>query len=412
MNEWTNDLQQALEELATHKLRTLLTLLGMIFGVGAVIAMLSVGEGAEREALRVIDTMGLRNIIVKAKPQPQDLLQEVREESMGLSLDDLEAARLTLPFLSNYGAIKRVRIFNLFSSNGKSDAAVSGVSPEYFSMANLEVETGRPLTALDDQLLSQTCVVGSSAARTLCGNREAIGEQVKINHLWFTIVGVLRDREIDQNEFEGVKLRSSRNEIFVPLGVALKRFQARPLDDELDEFQVQLDEGVPSQMAARTLTRLLETRHRGVDDFELVIPEALLDQHRKTQQIFNIIMSAIAGISLLVGGIGIMNIMLANVLERTREIGIRRAIGATRADIKRLFLIEAFAISFIGGMLGIALGFAIASGIAAFSGWATAFSLKGVFLSVTVCAGIGLVFGIFPAIKAARLNPIEALRHD
>ncbi len=412
MNEWTNDLSQAIEELATHKLRTLLTLLGMIFGVGAVIAMLSVGEGAEREALRVIDTMGLRNIIVKAKPQPPDLLTEIREESMGLSLDDLQAARSTLPFISHYGASKRVRIFNLFSSNGKSDAAVSGVSPEFFEMANLAVATGRPLTSLDDALLSQVCVVGSSAARALCGSREAVGEQVKINHLWFTIVGVLQDPNIDQSEFEGVKLRSSRNEIFVPLSVALKRFQARRMDDQIDEFQIQLQEGVPSQMAARTLTRLLDSRHRGVDDFELVVPEALLEQHRKTQKIFNIIMSAIAGISLLVGGIGIMNIMLANVLERTREIGIRRAIGATRADIKRLFLIEAFAISFVGGMLGIALGFAIASVIAAFSGWATAFSLKGVLLSVTVCAGIGLVFGIFPAIKAARLNPIEALRHD
>ena len=412
MMEWTCDLMQALEELATHKLRTLLTLLGMIFGVGAVIAMLSVGEGAEREALQIIDAMGMRNIIVKAKSMPEDLLSEIREDSLGLSEADLDAARKTLPFLTNWGAIKRIRTYNLFSHHGKSDARVIGASPEYFKLANLEVSAGRTLGQVDDAALTQVCVLGVQAARDLCGTADPVGMRVKINHLWFTVVGVLKDRNLGKSEFEGVKLRSTRNDVFVPLSTALKRFSLKHLEEELDEFHIQLREGVSSQMAALTLSRLLETRHRGVDDFELVVPEALLEQHRKTQSIFNIVMSAIAGISLLVGGIGIMNIMLANVLERTREVGIRRAIGATQADIKRLFLIEAFAISFFGGVLGILLGFGIAAVIAGFSGWATAFSIKGVVLSVSVCAGIGLVFGIYPAVKAARLDPIEALRHN
>lgn len=412
MIEWYQDFIQAVEELANHKLRTMLTLLGMIFGVGAVIAMLSVGEGAEREALKIIDAMGMRNIIVKAKPISQDMLQEVREDSLGLSLADLDAARDTLPFLEAYTAVKRVRTMNLYSPFAKSDAAVMGVTPMHFELSKLKISEGRPLLDIDDRMGSQVCVLGSRAAQTLFSNEEVLGGQVRINHLWFTVVGVLGDRDLGKSEFEGVKLQSTRNDILIPLNTALKRFSYRDLEEELDEFQVKLNPGVDSNVAASTLSRLLEDRHRGVDDFELVVPEALLEQHRKTQSIFNIVMSAIAGISLLVGGIGIMNIMLASVMERTREVGLRRAIGATQADIRRLFLIEAFAISLFGGVLGIVVGFAIASIIAAYSGWATAFSLKGVILSVGVCAGIGLVFGIYPATQAARLSPIEALRHD
>lgn len=412
MSEWYQDLQQAITELTHHKLRTLLTLLGMIFGVGAVIAMLSVGEGAEREALKTIDAMGMRNIIVKAKPIPEDMLSETREESMGLTLADLAAARETLPFLDSYGAVKRVRTYNLFSEYGKSDGAVVGVSSEYFKLSNLTVASGRRLTELDEASHTQVCVLGSKVAADLFGNREALGGLVKINQLWYVTVGILRDQQQGKAEFEGVKIRSLRNDIYLPITTVLKRFRYKKMEEQLDEFHIQLSKGVSSRMAALTLSRLLQTRHRGVDDFELVVPEALLRQHRKTQRIFNIVMSAIAGISLLVGGIGIMNIMLANVLERTREIGIRRAMGAKRADIKRLFMIEAFAIALFGGMLGIILGFAIATLIAVYSGWPTAFSMTGVVLSVTVCAGTGLSFGIYPAMKAARLNPIEALRHD
>jgi len=389
-----------------------LTLLGMIFGVGAVIAMLSVGEGAEREALKVIDVMGLRNIIVKSKPIADDSLKEIREDSLGLSLRDLEAARETLPFLSGYTALKQVRTYGLFNEFGKSDAQVLGTSPSHFQMTNLEVAMGRPFAEVDDQTYAQVCVIGSEVARDLFGNRTPLGGLIKINHLWFTVVGVLADQRLDRSEFEGVKLQTTRNRIFVPMNTALKRFRFKDLEDELDEFHIQLAEGIPSKSAALTLSRLLETRHRGIDDFELVVPEALLDQHRQTQSIFNIVMSAIAGISLLVGGIGIMNIMLASVLERTREIGLRRAIGAKRADIRRLFMIEAFSISACGGLLGILLGFAIAQLIAVYSGWTTAWSARGVLLAVGFCAAIGLVFGIYPAVKAADLNPIEALRHD
>lgn len=412
MIEWYQDFVQAVEELAGHKLRTALTLLGMIFGVGAVIAMLSVGEGAEREALKIIDSMGMRNIIAKAKPIPEDLLSDVREKSLGLSLADLEAARDTLPFLTSWSAVKRVRIYSLFSRHGKSDAGVLGVSPTWFSMTSVDMDKGRQLVDLDAAGFARVCVIGPRVAGDLFGGRDPIGGKIKINHLWFTVVGVVADTSSEQTEFEGVKLQSIRNSILIPVETALKRFEFKPMEAELDAFHIQLAEGVDSSTAALTLSRLLETRHRGVDDFELVVPEALLEQHRGTQRIFNIVMSAIAGISLLVGGIGIMNIMLANILERTREIGIRRALGARRRDISRLFMIESFAISLFGGLLGILLGFAIARGISLYSGWATAWSGFGVLLAVGVCAGVGLIFGIYPAAKAAKLDPIEALRHD
>ncbi len=410
--EWYMDLIQAVEELANHKLRTLLTLLGMIFGVGAVIAMLSVGEGAEKESLRLIDAMGLRNIIVQAKPTPDDMLAEIRESSLGLSLKDLEAARETLPFLSAYTAVKKVRTWALYNENGKSNAVVMGVMPDHFELGNLDVLEGRPLAELDNVMSAQVCVIGSDVAGDLFGEHPPLGGKIKVNHIWLTVVGVLKDRDLGQSEFEGVKLSSSRSNIYIPIKTALKKFKFKNMEDELDEFQVQVAPGMPTSVAAGTLSRLLATRHRGVDDYSLIVPEALLNQHRKTQRIFNIVMSAIAGISLLVGGIGIMNIMLANILERTREIGIRRALGARRRDIQRLFLIESFAIAVIGGFLGIVLGYGMAHAISIYSGWTTAWSSTAVILSLGVCAGTGLVFGIYPAVKAAQLNPIDALRHD
>lgn len=412
MKRWLEDGRQALEQLAAHKLRTFLTLLGMIFGVGAVIAMLSVGEGAEREALKMIDTMGLRNILVQVKPVPDDMLAEVREDSLGLTVADLTAARETLPYLEADAGLKRVRTFNLFSNYAAGNASVVGVDPDYFELVNLEPAIGRNFTEIDNRLGARVCILGARAAADLFGNRSPLGETVKINHLWFTVVGILQDRGLQKDEFEGVKLGSTSNQIYLPLQTVVKKFAFKPMEDELDEFLVKVEEGVSAQSAALTLSRLLESRHRGVDDFEIVVPESLLEQHRKTQRIFNIVMSAVAGISLLVGGIGIMNIMLAGVLERTREIGIRRALGAKRGDIKRLFMIEAFMVSALGGVLGIGLGFLLADGIARWSGWAVAWSMKPVLLSVGVCAVVGLVFGIYPAAKAAKLNPIDALRHD
>ncbi len=409
---WKTGVMLALEEFATHKLRTFLTMLGMIFGVGAVIAMLSIGEGAEREALSLIDSMGLRNILVESKENSEDRLKEIREKSLGLTLHDLNAIHETMPQIVNHTTIKQVNTYTIFSDGGNSHAEVLGVSPSHFEMTNTRLREGRPLLPVDDLNFAQVCVIGGAVARELFPGRSAIGGRIKVNHLWLTVVGVMTDRALEQAEFEGVAIAGVHNQILVPIRTALKKFKFKPLEDELDEIHVQVEEGVSVRESAATLVGLLETRHRGVEDYTIIVPEALLEQNRQTRRIFNIVMACIAGISLLVGGIGIMNIMLANVLERTWEIGIRRAIGAKQKDIRMQFIIESFTISVMGGLLGVVLGFGIAQAISIYSGWAVAWSLFAVVLSVGVCAGVGLIFGIYPAVKAARLDPIEALRRD
>ncbi|MCP5107741.1 MAG: FtsX-like permease family protein, partial [bacterium] len=399
---WHMDFLDAVESLLHHKLRTVLTLLGMIFGVGAVIAMLSIGKGAEQEALQLIDSMGIRNIIVKEKIFNDNRLKEIRESSMGLTLQDLNAARETLPFLSTYSAVKRVAVYALFSHAGSSDADVYGVTPTHRDMANLSIKKGRFLLPLDELTCAPVCVIGSRVAQVLFPGEEPVGNHIKINHAWLTVVGIIKDKNLTKKEFEGISLKGEQNNIYVPLQTALKSFRFKPLESEIDEFRVRLEKGVPSPTAAGTLAHLMRRRHKDTDDYDMVVPEALLAQHRKTQNIFTIVMACIAGISLLVGGIGIMNIMLATVLERTREIGLRRAVGARQKDIKRQFMVETFAVSAMGGLLGIIFGFSLSIAISAFTGWPVGWSLSAVILSVGVCAVIGLVFGIYPAVQASR----------
>ncbi len=403
---------EAVESLLHHKLRTILTLLGMIFGVGAVIAMLSIGKGAEREALQLIDSMGLRNIIVKAKNFEASRLKEIRESSIGLTLQDLNTARETLPFVDSYSASKQVDVYTLFSPSATSGASVWGVTPTHGEMASLDVKAGRFLVPMDERLYSKVCVIGSRVEQVLFPGREAVGEYLKINHVWMRVVGVLEDKHFSKDRFEGVSLQGEANNVYIPLRTALKVFHFEPMESELDEFRVRLEKGAPAGVAAATLTHLMKRRHRETDDYQLVVPEALLAQHRKTQSIFTIVMACIAGISLLVGGIGIMNIMLATVLERTREIGLRRAVGARQSDIKRQFMMETVAVSASGGMLGIVFGILLSLVISGFTGWPVGWSFTAIFLSVGVCAFIGMVFGIYPALQASRLDPIDALRHD
>ncbi|MDQ7008550.1 MAG: ABC transporter permease [Acidobacteriota bacterium] len=407
--DWGTGIRQAVEEFAHHKLRTALTLLGMIFGVGAVISMLSIGQGARRQALEMIDSLGLRNIIIEAIPQPEERLKEVREDSLGLNLRDLEMALETLPQVVAHTAIKEISVYGIFSPQGRSEAAVFGVSPSHFDMTHVRLADGRVFSAAEDRRYAQVAVIGARVARDLFGSASAVGQRLKVNHVWLTVVGVAAPRAVAKNEFEGVELDSPENRIYIPVQTALKRFRFKPMEDELDAIHLQVDDSAGIRAAAATVRRLLEVRHQGVNDYRIVVPEDLLEQHRRTQRIFDIVMASIAGISLLVGGIGIMNIMLATVVERTREIGIRRAIGARRADIRRQFLIEALTVSLAGGLAGVVLGFVLAWGISTFSGWPFAWSLTAPAVAFTVCALTGLVFGIYPAEKASRLDPIEAL---
>jgi putative ABC transport system permease protein len=410
-------IKDAIGELLGQKLRTFLTLLGMIFGVGAVIAMLNIGEGAEREALRLIDSMGVNNIIVNAKVYEKEELVEIREESLGLNLGDVEAALATLPFIGGYSASKDIDVHDIYSDYNKSQAEAQGVTVSYFGNANMTLDAGRFLTAEDNNSLAQVAVIGSDAAKELFEGtgfttEEMLNKFVKVNHVWLKIVGVLASPAGDKNEFQGVKIGGDRYRIFIPLSVSIHKFSSDTLASELDSVKLNVIKGTDPVVAAKAIDSLIKLRHGGLDDYQLIIPAALLEQQKKTQQIFNIVMACVAGISLLVGGIGIMNIMLANVMERTKEIGLLRAVGATQDDIRQQFIAESFTISVLGGLLGIFFGLVLSEIIGFYSGWAVSYSPTAIVLSLSICMFVGVGFGVFPAIKASKLNPIDALHSD
>ncbi len=404
--------KDALVELRAHKLRTALTLLGMVFGVGAVIAMLSIGEGAQQEAMRMIESMGLRNLLVQNRELDQETLKDVREHSVGLSRSDVRAVRETLPSVVGVSEEKRIKTWSLFSHFASSDAQLLAITPSYFELASLHLEAGRAITEDDNNWYRQVAVLGSQAARDLFPGQDALGQRVKVNHLWLEVVGVLADRDLKSDEFQGVRLGGDRNRVFIPLETAFKRLRFESLESELDGVRLALNEAADPQRSAQTVSHLMSRRHGDQNDFELVVPAALLKQQQQTQQIFTIVMSAIAGISLLVGGIGIMNIMLATVLERTREIGLLRAIGARKIDIQQQFLMESATVAAIGAFIGIFFGLLLAFVIQQFAGWPAAWSPLAVILSVTICLATGIGFGWYPASKAAELDPIKALHAE
>lgn len=402
----------ALGQLRQHKLRTALTLLGMVFGVGAVIAMLSIGEGAKQEAMRLIESMGLRNLLVQSRELDQETLREVREHSVGLSRSDVRAMRETLPSVVAVSEEKKIKTWALFSLQAPSEAQVLAVTPSYFDLASLGLASGRLFDEEDNLRFRQVAVLGAQAARDLFPDGEPLGQRVKVNHLWLEVVGVLADRDLGKDEFQGVRLGGDRNRVFLPLETAFKRLRFESLESELDAVRLRLDEDASPQRTAQTVNHLLGRRHGEQNDYELVVPAALLKQQQQTQQIFTIVMSAIAGISLLVGGIGIMNIMLATVLERTREIGLLRALGARKIDIQHQFLMESATVAAIGALIGIFFGLLLAVAIQQFAGWPAAGSIFAILLSVTICLVTGIVFGWYPARQAADLDPIKALHAE
>jgi putative ABC transport system permease protein len=402
----------ALSNLNRRKLRSFLTMLGMIFGVGAVIAMLSIGAGAERESLRIIENFGIRNIIIAAKEFKPEELKQIRTESLGLSLRDLQALEAVLQPKPLISAKKVIKTFQVVSEKGRSDSRVLGVSSSYPAIMNLKLLQGAFSLPFDEDSANQVCVLGISAKQKLFGFGDVLGRRIKVNDQWLAVIGVLADASLEKQEFEGVKIQNPNNDIYVPITTSIKKFEKDALENELNEVVVQVPPGADLKEQAAAISNLMATMHRYVDDYSLVVPEKLLEQNQKTQSIFNIVMGAIASISLLVGGIGIMNIMLASVLERTTEIGLRRAIGARRLDIRLQFIAEALGLSLAGGLIGIALGYAISRLVAVYSGWSTIITPESIALSFGVSSLVGLIFGIYPAVQASNLDPIECLRYE
>jgi len=302
-----------------------------------------------------------------------------------------------------------VKPYKIIAPGAKAKAKVFVVSSRYRDIASGSLSEGRFFDPMDERDHSQVAVIGQDVRRKLFGYGPAVGKLFKVNDVWLEVIGILAAQSPGGGD---AAVSSNAAEIWIPVSTAMRKFDRDPLDAPVDELIVTVKEGISTRKTADLMKPLLDRLHGGADDYEIVVPEALLEQRRQTQRIFNIVMGSIAGISLLVGGIGIMNIMLASVLERTREIGVRRAIGATRRDIRSQFVIESFAISVIGGVCGIVIGIVLARLVAAYAGWPTVITFWSLILSTGVSVAVGLVSGIYPAARAAELDPIEALRYE
>jgi putative ABC transport system permease protein len=413
--QWMRDIQLGIQNLFLHGLRSLLTMLGMIFGVAAVVAMLSIGAGARQKVMALIEQMGVRNLIVEARETTEwQAHQKVRKISPGLTfadyrvmLDDVDGVQASTPR-------KRLTPSKTIPKSQQDIPAVYGVKPEYERIAGLHLASGHFFDSQDEAQGAPVCVLGIAAKWNLFGAADPIGQFVKVNEQWFRVIGVASPQLSADSGAAGVATQDANNIIYVPLNAAILRLEDSysEVRDEIDGIYLQLREGEDMSAAARVVRAILDSSHHGANDFSVVVPAELLAEQQRTERLFNAVMVAIASISLFVGGIGIMNIMLASILERTREIGLRRAVGARRSDIIRQFVVEATTISFAGGTLGIVFGFLLSRMIAWLAGWSTIVTASSIALAFLVSLSVGLVFGIYPAMKAARLDPVEAIRYE
>jgi len=362
-----------------------------------------------------IEQLGVRNIIVEAKEANNyQEFQKIRKNSPGLTLIDYQVIRQNVSDVQSGTPRKRFTPSKFLPKPQQDSPVVYGVEPSYLEIGHLRVTEGRFFDESDNASAAPVCVLGAAAKDSLFGAAPAVGEYVKLNDQWCHVIGIAAPQMAPQSEISGVRTEDMNNLIYAPLNSVRYRLedsQSR-LKDEIDGMYLHLASTDTSTTDAEVVRGILNSSHHNAADFSVIVPAELLAQQKRTEQLFNTVMVAIASISLLVGGIGIMNIMLAAILERTREIGVRRAIGARRSDIIRQFVIEAVLISFAGGFLGLVVGFVMSRLIALLAGWSTIVTIRSVLLAFLVSISVGLIFGIYPAVKAARLDPVEAIRYE
>ncbi|MFZ2956339.1 MAG: ABC transporter permease [Candidatus Ozemobacteraceae bacterium] len=408
---------EGVQSLTDHPFRTFLTTLGIIFGTAAVIAMVSIGAGAEREALEELKRFGPDSIRIQSKPIEGERLKDaVKKLARGLSIKDAEVLLESCPFIKNAVGEKTFDTHPVYCLGKRPAALVVGVGDGFPEASRFEIDKGRFFDYRDAFDAAPVAVLGAAVAQELVAGEDPCGLIIQIGRVRFRVVGVMRERSKSGGKL-AIKSRDHDRDVYIPLTTARERLFKWPLEDreryhELSALWINVREGTDLSGARDVIMRILKRRHRDVDDVEALVPLEILQQSQKTQELFNLVMACIAGLSLLVGGIGIMNIMLASVNERTREIGVRRALGATRGDITGQFLAESALISLSGGVLGIGVGIALAWGISLSTGWTTVIPMGAVFLAFGVSLGVGIIFGLFPAVKAARLDPVTALRYE
>ena len=450
-----HDIEIAVESIISNKLKSMLTALGIIFGVAAVIAMLAIGKGAKQEIMEQMEMVGVNNILINPVIQDEassgdDGERQQKKFSRGLSMLDVAAIKETLP------SVKRISPEISFNStammNGvKYTAKLVGVSNDYFELYNLPLDEGTFFNNYQEVNGIQVCIIGANIRAKFFSKVDPIGQYVKFNGIWLKVIGVLRKTNVSLTGFEEKGVNVYNDNIYIPINTMLLRYSNRALVNtrqaseassmamqfmgggvmmrtfsggsdaandgetnynQLDRIVVQVSETEHIQPTTEVLSRMLTRRHSEVKDFEITVPELLLKQQQRTKDIFNIVLGAIASISLVVGGIGIMNIMFASVMERIKEIGTRMAIGAKKMDIVVQFLAEAVLISVSGGFIGIFFGVVMAKLIEQIAGIMTVVSFFSVFIAFGVSAAVGVIFGYSPAKRASEKDPIESLRYE
>jgi len=434
----------ALEAVIANRLRSLLTALGIIFGVAAVIAMLAIGNGAQQEILEQIKLVGVNNIII------EPIVEQIEEQvdasgsgptaernrySPGLRMLDIDAIQASVTGIQRISPEVILDTY-IVKSGIRRSAKLVGVTPEYFEVTNFELREGKMFSEANLQKGDPVCIIGRGVQTKFFSKENPIGKMIKSGNQWLEVIGVLEERVVSDQTIAKLGIRDFNMDVYIPIQTMFVRYKNRDMITaggilaarsqnqsssaaqgatnyhQLDKLVIQVEESASLNPTAEVISRMLERRHLNVIDYEITIPELLLKQQQRTQNIFNIVLGAIAGISLLVGGIGIMNIMLASVMERIKEIGLRLSLGAKKTDIVNQFLFEAIMISVSGGIIGVVLGIVLANLVSRFGDFPTIITFTSIFISFSVAATVGLVFGITPAKRAANQDPITSLRYE
>lgn len=444
------NLSEAYRIINANRIRTFLTALGIIFGVAAVITMMAIGNGAEKEILAQLDLVGVNNIVVKPildEEGEEESSEESKNEestskrfSKGLDMLDASSIKKYIPSIKTVSP--EIILDTYVINKGRHNSVkLIGVTPSFFQSSNISLSDGKMFSDYQLNNAMPVCIIGKKIEKKMFTGESALGKQIKVKDVWLQVIGVIEEKIISEKAQENLGIRDLNLDIYVPVKTFLVRYKDRkiisdkPIDmsggviffggssgpkkriprgnyHQIDKLTIQVSNSNELKATAEVISKMLKRRHNGMLDFEITIPIQLLKQQQKTKQIFNIVLSIIAGISLLIGGIGIMNIMLASVLERTKEIGIIRAVGATEEDVILQFLSESVLISVGGGIVGVLLGIIASYIVQAVSGIATVLSLNSIIISFFVATLVGLVFGIAPARAAAKKKPIEAIRHE
>ncbi len=407
------NVNKAIVGLIDHKFRSFLTILGIIFGTASVIAMISIGEGTKKQAIAKYQDLGVSNIIVRDKDLTDPELEEMRMKfSKGLSLDDAAIIADVVPGVVSVAPQSEVKVEAKYGDRSAKATAI-GVTPDILSVLNYRTSKGAFITSDQYDRQLKVCVLGADVTRELFGYEDPIGQSVKLEDQWFEIIGVMQPKALFTETVGELASRDLNSDIYMPLSTFNKRLpKANPLTSEVKQLTVKLENSEQLISSAAVIRSLVNRRHFNNIDFSIIVPYELMKQEEKETRIYNLLLASIAAISLIVGGIGIMNIMLASVLERTQEIGIRRAVGGRKSHIMSQFVTEAVVLSVTGGIIGVVLGVSLSLGISLVTEVQTTITGYSILIAFAFSVLVGITFGYLPAKQAANLRPIESIRHE